>query len=441
MESIESNVDTTQDSDSHVQLSPTAPTRPIFTNHYRSLSLSCLTSPLDALALACAAEQSRTVDANHGLYNLPEPGAENLQKIRLHSSDDCIGTFQGGMVPMTPSMIEASKYVTPDLQDSCSNHKSRSHSTDSLTIEISHDTTFPPQPSLATTANYVSQDFLQEIPSYISVNDVLCGRGGLTNHHPGNIFFRNLVRTRQEEYLRASKRDKANVAKDIVDIIRNQEPPGRFLKKVSEKSNAWAEIGDRKAREKTSQALREGAPELRGELSLKPGDTNFPIISPSDDIIAQSPLFGSSSKDSLEQFKDNLSDSSHLSNSAITNPLDTNMDAMSTSSHSSLPRPRVVSSDSFRSAASVFSSLDGIMDDSGTWALEDALIKRQKVRHRSFTDSGENNSIRNLCLPPPIRARMNSSPSEVDMIRDSYNVVKGPRLKLLKARFQRHEAA
>ena len=100
----------------------------------------------------------------------------------------------------------------------------------------------------------------------ISQNDVLCGRGGLTNHHPGNVFFRRLVRLKQELYLLASKREKAGVAKEIVGIIRLLDPPGRFLKKDPKNPAVWIEIGDRKAREKTSQALREGAPELRDEL-------------------------------------------------------------------------------------------------------------------------------------------------------------------------------
>ena len=100
----------------------------------------------------------------------------------------------------------------------------------------------------------------------ISQNDVLCGRGGLTNHHPGNVFFRRLVRIKQEAYLKASKREKAGVAREIVDLIRSLSPSGRFLKKDPQNPGVWIEIGDRKAREKTSQALREGAPELREEL-------------------------------------------------------------------------------------------------------------------------------------------------------------------------------
>lgn len=109
----------------------------------------------------------------------------------------------------------------------------------------------------------------------ISQNDVLCGRGGLTNHHPGNVFFRRLVRMKQESYLLATKREKAGVAKEIVDLIRCLTPSGRFLKKDAQNPGHWIEIGDRKAREKTSQALREGAPELRGELQSGES-TEFP---------------------------------------------------------------------------------------------------------------------------------------------------------------------
>lgn len=119
----------------------------------------------------------------------------------------------------------------------------------------------------------------------VTINDVLCGRGGLTNNHPGNVFFRSLVRDRQEKYLFASKRDKALVAHGIVDVIRQLDPPGRFLKKMKDdgkygkngssggdnndddnemggEGGYWVEIGNKKAREKTSQALREKAPEL-----------------------------------------------------------------------------------------------------------------------------------------------------------------------------------
>mmetsp|Transcript_23821 Transcript_23821/g.34805 ORF Transcript_23821/g.34805 Transcript_23821/m.34805 type:complete len:209 (+) Transcript_23821:99-725(+) len=86
-------------------------------------------------------------------------------------------------------------------------------------------------------------------------NDVLCGRGGASNKHKGNIHYRNLVQAHQESYLNAKKRDKSKIAKLIVSEIRHLG--GRFLKREDE-GNVWVEVGDKKAVEKTSQALREG---------------------------------------------------------------------------------------------------------------------------------------------------------------------------------------
>lgn len=48
---------------------------------------------------------------------------------------------------------------------------------------------------------------------------------------------------------------KPNVARLIVKAIRSSEPPGRFLKKNDD--GIWVDIGDKKATEKSSQALRE----------------------------------------------------------------------------------------------------------------------------------------------------------------------------------------
>lgn len=100
----------------------------------------------------------------------------------------------------------------------------------------------------------------------------MCGRGGLTNNARGNIFFRHLCKLKQDEYLKATKREKAGVAREIVQAIKALNPPGRFLKKTPK--GEWEEISDRKAREKTSQALREGAPEKRNNTSQ--GQTNSP---------------------------------------------------------------------------------------------------------------------------------------------------------------------
>mmetsp|Transcript_22069 Transcript_22069/g.54594 ORF Transcript_22069/g.54594 Transcript_22069/m.54594 type:complete len:635 (+) Transcript_22069:215-2119(+) len=101
----------------------------------------------------------------------------------------------------------------------------------------------------------------------VQPNDVLCGRGGETNHHPGNIRYRSLVKAYQKLYLLAKRRDKPKIAQCIVVSVRGVE--GRFLKRTknANKVSAWVDVGNVKAREKTSQALREGAPNLRENVN------------------------------------------------------------------------------------------------------------------------------------------------------------------------------
>lgn len=95
-----------------------------------------------------------------------------------------------------------------------------------------------------------------------SKNDVLCGRGGATNNHQGNRMFRSLVNTHRERYLECKKKEKPAVAAYVVGLVRMLDPPGRFLK-TDRANGLYYDIGDDKAKEKTAQALREGAPALR----------------------------------------------------------------------------------------------------------------------------------------------------------------------------------
>lgn len=101
----------------------------------------------------------------------------------------------------------------------------------------------------------------------INENDVLCGRGGETNHFPGNVRYRSLVKCYQPLYIASKRRDKPRIARKIVMTIRLRG--GRFLKKDGSNPVTWKDVGNTKAREKTSQALREGAPELRHASSPK----------------------------------------------------------------------------------------------------------------------------------------------------------------------------
>lgn len=102
-------------------------------------------------------------------------------------------------------------------------------------------------------------------------NDVLCGRGGSINSHQGNEQFRELVEKRKRVYLTARfKREKRLIASSIVSEIRGMNPTGRFLARQGNKdSGHWYDIGDEKARDKTSQALRENAPSIRAEIETE----------------------------------------------------------------------------------------------------------------------------------------------------------------------------
>jgi len=79
----------------------------------------------------------------------------------------------------------------------------------------------------------------------------------------GNEYFRSLVRKHKVAYVACPKPQKARFSRLIVDEIYARN--GRFLKQ-DPNTKLWHDIGDKKALDKTRQALREGAPELRKEL-------------------------------------------------------------------------------------------------------------------------------------------------------------------------------
>jgi hypothetical protein len=82
------------------------------------------------------------------------------------------------------------------------------------------------------------------------------GRGGRTNHHPGNIRLREIVNKYRYAYNQAKKADKPQVSKMIVSALRRADPPSRFLRHNAE-TNSWEDVGDKRAAEKVSQTLRE----------------------------------------------------------------------------------------------------------------------------------------------------------------------------------------
>lgn len=122
-------------------------------------------------------------------------------------------------------------------------------------------------------------------------HDVVSGRGKFSTFHPGNEHFRDLVDRNKVAYFAAPQTVKPLIAQMIVEEIRNLNPPGRFLKQDPE-TKLWSDIGDEKSIQKTRQALREGAPELKREIqsSLSPSHPSAQ---------GHSPTFVSMAMDSL----------------------------------------------------------------------------------------------------------------------------------------------
>mmetsp|Transcript_15097 Transcript_15097/g.19136 ORF Transcript_15097/g.19136 Transcript_15097/m.19136 type:complete len:367 (+) Transcript_15097:101-1201(+) len=144
-------------------------------------------------------------------------------------------------------------------------------------VVTSTSTTCSPQGTPTSTNTYTSSNTEKVPPSTVGLStynsqDVLSGRGGGTNQHEGNCYFRSLINANREKYLRSKKNDKPFISRSIVNAIRRRN--GRFLKKdektgpggTTQGDGLWYEIGDAAAREKTSQALRQRAPEYRRQM-------------------------------------------------------------------------------------------------------------------------------------------------------------------------------
>jgi len=91
-------------------------------------------------------------------------------------------------------------------------------------------------------------------------NDVLLGRGKGPNNYIGNKRFRNLVSQYQPIYFESKRSDKLAIAKSVSELVRQQEPAGRFLRWNS-RTDTWVEVSEQDAIKKTAQLLREGIPQ------------------------------------------------------------------------------------------------------------------------------------------------------------------------------------
>merc|ERR1719203_1222687 len=114
----------------------------------------------------------------------------------------------------------------------------------------------------------------------VNDSDIICGRGGLALKHSGNMAYRKIVGLNKELYATCLKIEKLRISKSIVAAIR--EINGRFLEREDGKTSTtldekdangnpvtWKDIGEKRAVEKTSQALREGQPKLLKKIAQR----------------------------------------------------------------------------------------------------------------------------------------------------------------------------
>ncbi|KAL9182192.1 hypothetical protein ACHAXT_012844 [Thalassiosira profunda] len=99
----------------------------------------------------------------------------------------------------------------------------------------------------------------------LSENDIILGRGGVALKHQGNAAYRSLVARNSELYATCQKTEKLKQ-----DMVARDEEGNPIT---------WRDVGDKRALEKTSQALREKQPQLLKKLGgMKPiGQEAFDI--------------------------------------------------------------------------------------------------------------------------------------------------------------------
>jgi hypothetical protein len=112
----------------------------------------------------------------------------------------------------------------------------------------------PPFPLISPDGRLSSQQQQSIVQPHAT--DIVCGRGGSSSRHPGNIHLRELIAANKARYSSLTKKQKMMLARQIVDLIHGANPPGRFLARDTQ-TGYWCDIGLPRSLEKTSQALRE----------------------------------------------------------------------------------------------------------------------------------------------------------------------------------------
>ena len=98
----------------------------------------------------------------------------------------------------------------------------------------------------------------------VTDSDVLCGRGNGPANHKGNQFLCRLITKYCGVYhdklkRRTTRKDKNNIVLEIINKVKMQDPPGRFLSLKEDVGTGlvWIQLNERAEKLKISQALRD----------------------------------------------------------------------------------------------------------------------------------------------------------------------------------------
>lgn len=182
-------------------------------------------SPTPDLVPSQDAPTLRRVDSKEWIKDF-KTKKERIDKINFHNIFGGIGDAHNNEIPSLPPLnSEVSSPLYSPSNDVPSSPSSTSSNSTLSTTEL-------------------------------TPNDVICGRGGKANSHPGNISFRSEALKLRSWYESSSKSEKYTISNMLVDFVK--ERGGRFLKRDAENPGGWLECDGNDVRKKASQALREG---------------------------------------------------------------------------------------------------------------------------------------------------------------------------------------
>lgn len=207
------------------------------------------------------------LDLMRNVMNARIRAAQQINELRLYqaSMNTSIASKppRGGQSP-TKGLDLLGSIITTIREP---NRRSSATSTTALHV-------IPPSPSYASAINPITPSTTSTPPPnihqqpatcnpdgsrlYITVIqdwDVLCGRGGKSNHHSGNKRYRHVVSEMKNMYRQTeAKQVKTDLSRAIVEHVCNYG--GRFVKPEAATGRYYV-LDKAEARKKTSQALRE----------------------------------------------------------------------------------------------------------------------------------------------------------------------------------------